>query len=258
MKRIAVFMAGGNGERLRAMVGGALPKQFLDLLGVGKTMLQISAARLQMADIFVVTGKDGADFVREQLPFLPFENVLIEPQRRNTAPCIALAAEFLRKKFGDAVMMVIPTDHFVAEEKLYRADLERAASFAEAHDALVTLGVVPTSPETGYGYLKLGAAAEGLHKVERFAEKPEKSVAESYLKDGNYLWNAGIFVWKISAIQAALARYLPGKFMELPKISIDKGIMERAENVYTLPASFTWADIGNPNTLQRIRSYVTP
>ena len=285
MKVTAVIMAGGRGERFWPKSRGNYPKQFLSLTKDGETMIQKTVKRLlpmvTMDDVFVVTNVSYAALVKEQLPQLPEENILLEPCARNTAPCIGLAAAVIRKKYGEAMMLVLPSDHLIRYEEMYVDTLRQAVAVAEKDQNLVTIGITPTYPETGYGYINferdtdLGMA--GVYRVERFVEKPDLETAKQYLASHRYLWNSGMFVWKASSILANMESLMPdisaglerieatGGTAEFPSVleteyhafrseSIDFGVMEKAENIYTLPGSFGWDDVGNWLAVERINS----
>lgn len=281
MKRAAVIMAGGKGERFWPQSRAGRPKQFLSLTGDGKTMIQLTVERLQMVvevqDIFVVTSEAYRALVAEQLPNLPAENILCEPKAKNTAPCIAYAAAVLAARYGDAVMFVLPSDHIVKNKPLFADTLELAAETAEAGENLVTIGITPAYPETGYGYIKFLRRKSGgsVYPVERFVEKPDIETARHYLDEGCYLWNSGMFCWMVSTIQKNLQTHLPQlaesaarvqKMVGMPEceeavqqlfetcesVSIDYGIMEKAENILTIPGSFGWDDVGSWLSLERI------
>ncbi|MGN1403532.1 MAG: mannose-1-phosphate guanylyltransferase [Ruminococcus sp.] len=285
MKITAVIMAGGRGERFWPKSRTNYPKQFLSLTKDGETMIQKTVKRLlpmvAMEDIFVVTNVSYAALVQEQLPSLPAENVLTEPCARNTAPCIGLAAAVIRKKYGEAMMLVLPSDHLIRYEEMYIDTLRQAVAVAEKDENLVTIGITPTYPETGYGYINFArdTALEmpGVYRVERFVEKPDLETAKEYLASHRYLWNSGMFVWKTSSILANIQKLMPDIYDGLTRIeaavgtadyenvleaeyqafrseSIDFGVMEKAENIYTLPGSFGWDDVGNWLAVERINS----
>jgi len=282
MKKTALIMAGGRGERFWPKSRKSSPKQFLSLTDDGKTMIQLTVGRIlplvAMEDIFVVTNRDYKDLVREQLPNLPEENILCEPVGRNTAPCIGLGAVHMAKKYGDAVMMVLPSDHLIKYNTIFLNTLSDACKVAEQEGNLVTLGITPDSPETGYGYIKflpdrtLGRAFE----VEQFVEKPDLETAKAYLETEQYLWNSGMFIWRVSTILENLARYLPETFRGLQNIqaaigteeeqavlekefqqfkseSIDYGVMEKAKGIYILSGSFGWDDVGSWLAVERLK-----
>lgn len=283
MKVTAVIMAGGRGERFWPKSRNSYPKQFLSLTKDGETMIQKTVKRLlpmvSMEDVFVVTNVSYAELVKEQLPQLPVENILLEPCARNTAPCIGLAAAVIRKKYGEAMMLVLPSDHLIRYEDMYVDTLRQAVSVAEKEENLVTIGITPTYPETGYGYIKFERDADlgmtGVYRVERFVEKPDLDTAKEYLASHRYLWNSGMFVWKASSILANIEKLMPDIYDGLVHIeaavgtkeynsvleeeyqafrseSIDFGVMEKADNIYTLPGSFGWDDVGNWLAVERI------
>ena len=281
-KKTALIMAGGRGERFWPRSRQNMPKQFLSLTDDGKTMIQLTVERIlplvNMEDIFIVTNRSYKDLVREQLPDLPDENILCEPVGKNTAPCIGLGAVHIAKKYGDAVMMVLPSDHLIKYTSLFLNTLSDACEVAEQGGNLVTLGIAPDCPETGYGYIKfqpeqtLGRA----FAVERFVEKPDLETAKAYLASEQYLWNSGMFIWKTSTILKNLEAYLPETYQGLGKIgeaigtpveeqvlerefhafkaeSIDYGVMEKAKNIYILSGAFGWDDVGSWLAVSRIK-----
>lgn len=282
MKIVAVIMAGGKGERFWPKSRSNRPKQFLSLTADGETMIQKTVSRLSplvaAEDIFIVTNRKYAQLVEQQLPGISKENVIFEPVSRNTAPCIALAAGIIRKKYdGDAVMLVLPSDHFIKFDALYLDTLKSAVRKAEQGDNLVTIGISPTYPETGYGYINFSTelSGDGAYKVVRFVEKPGIDAAKQYVNSGEYLWNSGMFVWKASSILKNIGKFLPDVYSKAEQISgtygtdrfveelnavfptmqsesIDFGVMERAEDIYTIPGSFGWDDVGNWLVLERI------
>jgi mannose-1-phosphate guanylyltransferase len=275
----AVIMAGGVGSRLWPRSRSAEPKQFLDLLGP-RTMLQETVARIEplipLDRILVVVSKDHAAFVQAQVPGLPAENVLLEPGPRGTAPCIGLAAVILQQRDPGATMAVCPADHLIVDAAGFRQAIAAAGQLAQ--DAyLVTLGIAPDHPHTGYGYIQRGAAlgeVNGLaaYRVQRFAEKPDADTAQTFVESGEYYWNGGIFVWRAATILAEIATLLPLLHVELapvarawgsdrqmevlaaawervPRTTIDYGIMERAVRVAVVPVDIGWDDVGNWATL---------
>jgi len=277
-------MAGGRGERFWPKSRASMPKQFLSLTDDGKTMIRLTAERhlsiVPWEDMFVVTNKDYIGLVREQLPEIPPENILAEPMAKNTAPCIGYAATVIRKKYGDAVMLVLASDHLIQNARLYLDTMAQAVEVALEGDNLATVGITPSYPETGYGYIHFGSDGEhaghkGVYAVRRFVEKPDLETAKGYLASGDYLWNSGMFVWKASSILSRFERLMPqvyedlcliensiGKdshievlrrcFERFPSISIDYGIMEKADNIYTLPGAYGWDDVGSWLALERI------
>lgn len=282
MKVTAVIMAGGRGERFWPRSRTTLPKQFLSLTSDGETMIQKTVSRLESLvapeDVFIVTNANYAGLVREQLPQLPEENILLEPAARNTAPCIALAAEVIRKKYDDAVMLVLPSDHLIKFVPMFIDTLKTAISTAEQGANLVTIGITPTYPETGYGYINFDPAESGMpgvYGVKRFVEKPNIELAKEYVNSGEYLWNSGMFAWKASSIDKKLRKYLPDMaegmdelydaactdsfdetlervFPKFRSESIDFGVMEKATEVFTIPGNFGWDDVGSWLALERV------
>ena len=282
MKTTALIMAGGRGERFWPKSRKNMPKQFLSLTDDGKTMIQLTVERIlplvEMEDIYIATNKDYKELVRKQLPELPEQNILCEPAGRNTAPCIGLGAVHISKKYDDAVMFVLPSDHLIKFTNMFLTTLREASEVAKNGDNLVTIGITPDYPETGYGYIKFDPhMTEGrAYRVERFVEKPNLEVAKEYLATGEYLWNSGMFTWKISTILKNIERFMPDTYKGLMKIkdaigtadeestlekefcamesqSIDYGIMEKANNIYTFPGTFGWDDVGSWLAVERIR-----
>ena len=279
MKITAVIMAGGRGERFWPMSRNNRPKQFLSLTSDGETMIQKTVKRLSplvsAEDIFIVTNAAYADLVNDQLPDVPRENILCEPCARNTAPCIAFAAAIIQKKYGDAMMLVLPSDHLIGYENIYIKTLQTAIRTAEEGNNLVTIGITPAYPETGYGYINFGKEAGDAYEVERFVEKPDLPTAKKYLASGKYLWNSGMFVWKASAIMYNMKQFMPEihdgavrigdsygtdsyeetlikEFTAFTSESVDFGIMEKASDIYTIPGSFGWDDVGSWLAVERI------
>ena len=255
------------------------PKQFIDVLGTGRTMIQMTVERFAplcpMENFWVVTGASYVDIVREQLPEIPAGNILAEPCARNTAPCIAYACWKIRMKDPSANIVVTPSDALVLDAEEFRRVMREALEFTAAGRRIVTVGITPTRPETGYGYIQCsaGASASGnIMPVESFREKPSLDVAKQYLADGNYLWNAGIFVWNVSTIMDSMRAYVPDLaekmdrmsksfytdgeadvvaevFPTCEKISIDYAVMEKADYIYTVPGDFGWSDVGTWGSL---------
>ncbi len=279
MKITAVIMAGGKGERFWPKSRSSCPKQFLSLTSDGETMIQKTVKRLAplvaAEDVFIVTNAAYTELVRDRLPDIPCENILAEPCARNTAPCIAFAAAVISRKYDDAVMLVLPSDHLIGYEDIYINTLKKAVTVAESGENLVTIGITPTYPETGYGYINFGRECGNAYEVERFVEKPDLPTAKKYIASGKYLWNSGMFVWRVSSIMANIKRFMPdiwegavrigdafGKpeftavlekeFSAFRSESVDFGIMEKAENIYTIPGSFGWDDVGSWLAVERI------
>ena len=276
--RYCVIMAGGIGSRFWPASRRHLPKQFLDILGTGKSFIRHTFERfapiIPAENFLVVTNAAYRQLVLEQLPELRPEQVLCEPVGRNTAPCIAYAAFRLKALQPDSTMVVAPSDHFIFDEEEFRRNITSCMEFAETHDSLVTIGIRPSRPDTGYGYIQT-ASAEEISPVASFREKPDLKTAMSYLAAGNYLWNAGIFVWSTRSILSALERHLPevyglfdGQadkfatpeeqnsveeiFARCPSISIDYGVLERADNVFVRSSGFGWNDVGTWGSLYEL------
>ena len=282
MKKTALIMAGGRGERFWPRSRTALPKQFLSLTGDNKTMIQLTVERIlpivPLEDIYISTTSAYKPLVLAQLPELPEENILCEPANRNTAPCVGLGAVKIAKKYGDAVMFVLPSDHLIKYDLLFRRTLNDAAEIAEAGENLVTLGITPAYPETGYGYIKIDAekVIGRAFGVERFVEKPDPETAKQYVASEQYLWNSGMFIWKSSTILEKFRLYMPetyeglmhigaavgtqseekvinSEFLAFPSKSIDYGIMEKAEDIFVQASSFGWDDVGSWLAVERIQ-----
>lgn len=276
-------MAGGRGERFWPVSTPERPKQFLDLTGGGSLIQQTVDRLLQFVpdrDILVVTSAAHLELARGQLPQVPPQNFIVEPVGRDTAPCIGLAAVWVERLDPDAAMLVVPADHHIPDRERFCELALTAVTGAERTGGLVTLGIWPDRPETGYGYVEVGEACpqagEGIHRVRRFVEKPDAATAEAYLAAGGFLWNAGIFAWTVGAIRREIARHLPdlhagleelaasddldemglrlpGLFPRLPKISIDYGLLERSDQVFVLPCDFRWDDLGSWTAVARLR-----
>ncbi|PID89911.1 MAG: mannose-1-phosphate guanylyltransferase, partial [Bacteroidetes bacterium] len=205
-----VIMAGGAGVRFWPASTQERPKQFLDILGTGSSLLQMTYQRalrlVGSTKVWVVTASSYADLVYEQLPEVPHGNVLLETRKCNTCPCLAFAAEMIATRYPEDVMLVVPSDHLIVDDARYDALIRQAYDFAKEHDALLTLGIEPTRPETGYGYIQAGDSAgyKSVCEVKSFVEKPDREVAKAYLAEGNYLWNSGIFLWRVSVFQGVL------------------------------------------------------
>lgn len=274
-----VLMAGGIGTRFWPYSRNAKPKQFLDVLNTGKTLLQATYERYlpicEPENIFVVTHEEHSHLVRSQLPDLKAEQVILEPMRKNTAPCIAYAASRIRKLNPEAVMVVSPSDHLILNEKEFLQTIQKAIEQAQTQDKLITLGIHPTRPETGYGYIQFLEGKSSLKKVKTFTEKPALALAKTFLESGDFVWNSGIFVWGVKAILDAFHRYLPelaeafeeiGPRLQSPderssvskvyaqtkNISIDYGVMEKADNVYVALGNFSWSDLGSWASLHEV------
>lgn len=277
------IMAGGVGSRFWPASRTHRPKQFLDMLGVGKSLLRLTYERfLQVCpseNIFIVTNQQYRDQVKAHLPELSVDQILCEPSRNNTAPCITYAALKIQKINPEATMIVAPSDHLITNELAFAQKLRQAADFAARQEALVTLGIQPLKPHTGYGYIKYQKTAieAGVHRVDAFTEKPDLDTARSFLEAGNYLWNAGIFIWQTKHVLAALQQhatktydilyagwdalnteqeqtFIDQAYPTTPSISIDYAIMEKADNVYTLPADFGWSDLGSWSSIYQLQN----
>ena len=270
-----VIMAGGVGSRFWPLSTPEYPKQFIDILGCGRTLIQLTVDRFKgicpMRNFWVVTNAAYVQIVRQQLPDIPADHILAEPAARNTAPCIAWACWSIRQEDPTANVVVTPADAVVMNPEEFRRVIKNALNFTDSHDAIVTIGIKPSRPETGYGYVEAKDAVEGeICGVKAFKEKPNLETAELYLKAGNYLWNAGIFVWNVETITVCITKYKPviaeqmntivnsklytlnstlnEVFPQCEKISIDFAVMEPAAAdglVYTHPADFGWSDLGN-------------
>ncbi|MEA2463165.1 MAG: mannose-phosphate guanylyltransferase [Acidobacteriota bacterium] len=263
MTRAAVILAGGAGTRLRPLSSDENPKQFLKLFD-GKSLLQLTWDRvsrlLPPEAIFVSTNVQYADKCREHLPRMPHGNVLAEPARRNTAPAIALCTFAIEQRLGECTVSFLASDHYIGNEEEFVRVLQRAYEFAETHDELVTLGIEPSEPNTGYGYLELGETLdEGVLRVRSFKEKPDLATAEEFLRAGNYAWNAGMFVWRsdvfrreLTAATPEIARVSDATYEEMPSISIDYALMEKAPRVATLRGDFDWSDVGSFDALRKV------
>lgn len=271
------IMAGGIGSRFWPMSRTGFPKQFLDILGTGKTLIQQTFERynklVPAENIFVITSREYVPIVKKQIPDIPEENILAEPSRKNTAPCIAYIAFKLLKKDPKALMIAAPADNLILETEEFIATAKKALRFVDHINALVTIGVKPTYPNTGYGYIQHSTteAAPDVFKVKTFTEKPNLELAKTFISSGDFLWNAGIFTWKVKNIIAALEKYEPelyelfaaekekfntpeetatieAIYPQCTNISIDFAVMEKADNVYLIPASFGWSDLGTWNS----------
>ncbi len=277
-----LIMAGGKGTRFWPLSTEEKPKQFLNLLGE-ETMIQMTVNRLKdlipMEQIFVVTGKQYVELVKEQLPVLNEKNIIVEPYGKNTAPCIALSAFHINKKFNNATIAVLPADHLIKDEKEFCEVLRAGEQYVnENQKAIVTIGMTPDRAETGYGYIQYEGLStikneKKILKGKRFVEKPNKETAEKYLKDGHYLWNGGMFIWKSINILSLTQKYLSNTFdvlseiaatsdenyvevledryNDVDSISIDYGIMEKSEDIYVIPGNFGWDDVGSWSAVER-------
>ena len=282
-ERHVVIMAGGIGSRFWPMSTPEYPKQFIDVMGVGKSLLQLTVLRFlpicPIQNFWVVTSEKYIDIVKEQLPEIPLSNILAEPEARNTAPCIGYACWKIQKKYTNSNIVVTPSDALVVDTLEFQRVISKAWDFTEHNSAIVTIGIKPTRPETGYGYI---CAEENdnrteIEKVEAFKEKPNVDIAKEYLNLGNYYWNAGIFVWNMQTITSALRKFTPNLasimdemaesfyteresetlkrlFPTCEKISIDYAVMEKSKEIYTIPADFGWSDLGSWGALHNLLS----
>ena len=280
----ALIMAGGKGTRFWPLSTEEKPKQFLNLIGE-ETMIQMTVNRIKpiipMERIFVCTGERYVDLVKEQLPELPDSNIIVEPEGRNTAPCIALSAFVIKRYFKNANMVVLPSDHLIKDEEEFRNVIESANEFVNNNDeAIITLGMEPTRAETGYGYIRYGNENQSVNKhkvikVDAFVEKPNKEKAKEYLKEGNYLWNGGMFLWSVNNILEQINKYSNDTYKALERleevdeefmqsfinnnyeyteaISIDYAVLEKSKDIYVVPSNFGWDDVGSWEALDRYR-----
>lgn len=280
----ALIMAGGKGTRFWPLSTEEKPKQFLNLIGED-TMIQMTINRIKpiipIERIFVCTGEMYVDLVKEQLPELPERNIIVEPEGRNTTPCIALSAFIINKYYKDSTMVVLPSDHLIKDEDRFRSIINDAYRFVNNNEsAIITLGIKPSRSETGYGYIKFGEEKNSLNshqviKVDAFVEKPDKKTAEEYLDNGSYLWNAGMFIWSAKNILEQIRKYSPdtyealkdieeiderwlkylikAQYSETEAISIDYAVMEKSRDIYVIPSDFGWDDVGSWEALDRYR-----
>ena len=276
-----VIMAGGIGSRFWPMSTPEYPKQFIDVMGTGRTLIQMTVDRFApicpMSNFWVVTSEKYIDIVKQQLPDIPAENILAEPEARNTAPCIGYACWKIKKHHANANIVVTPSDALVINTTEFQRVISDALKFTQSSNAIVTIGIKPSRPETGYGYIAASdeKVINEIVKVCEFKEKPDLATAEQYLAEGNYFWNAGIFVWNVNTITDAMQRYTPALatimeemsssfytsqeqelvgrlFPTCDKISIDYAVMEKSDDIYTLPAEFGWSDLGSWGSLRTL------
>lgn len=277
-----VILAGGAGSRFWPISSEELPKQFLDILGCGRTLIQLTLERfnglIPKENVWVVTAEKYREIVMEQLPEIPLGNILCEPCRRNTAPCICYVSWKIKKLNTKANIVVSPSDHLVVDIQAFQSAIDDSLSFAAETDAVVTLGLKPTRPETGYGYIKAdltysSSRKHNIFRVDEFKEKPTLEIAKEYIQSPNYLWNSGIFIWNVNTIINAFRVYEPEvssifeglmpyygtdkeqnkideSYPQCKNISVDYAILEKAEEIFVFPASFSWSDLGTWNSLR--------
>ncbi len=276
MKTYALIMAGGGGTRFWPLSRQNMPKQLLNLSG-SDVMINETIKRFQEiispSNTFIVTNKTQVDIMKDiLLSEIPRENILSEPTARNTAPCILYSAMHIYEKYGDGIMCVFPSDHYITNNSEFKITLNKAINVAEETDSIVTIGIKPTFPATGYGYIKSDEIVDNAYRIDRFIEKPNLDKAKEYFNSNNYYWNSGMFVWKVSVIIEAFKRFLPriynnlnkisGKYgtqeeiqlineiyPNLDSISVDYGIMERTDNAFVIPGDFGWNDVGSWDAL---------
>lgn len=275
-----IIMAGGIGSRFWPLSRTSRPKQFIDILGTGQTLLQQTFSRMckicPPENIIIVTSQIYKAQVLEQLPNISDDQVLLEPMRRNTAPCISFANFKIKQKNPNALVVVAPADHLILNEDNYVATINNALDFTSKNDALLTLGIKPNRPETGYGYIQVGSSVNkqmpNLKRVKTFTEKPNHELAKVFVESGEFFWNSGIFIWSLKSIQSAFENHLPevnglfkeaanhfgtskeekaieGAYSECRNVSIDYGVMEKASNVYVICSEFGWSDLGTWSSL---------
>ncbi|MCK7591880.1 mannose-1-phosphate guanylyltransferase [Subsaxibacter sp. CAU 1640] len=273
----AILMAGGVGSRFWPVSTQDFPKQFHDMLGTGDTLIQKTFQRLEQLipseNIFILTNALYNDLVLQQLPKVTQRQVLLEPAMRNTAPCILYAALKIQKENPNAVMVVAPSDHWIEDEKTFSNNVQQVFDFCETNDVLMTLGIQPTFPNTGYGYVEYDKdSSNAIKPVNQFREKPDYETAKSFIAQGNFLWNAGIFMWSAKSVVKAFQKYqnelyelfaegipayntpdenefIANNYVDAENISVDYAIMEQSSNVYVLPAEFDWNDLGTWGSL---------
>jgi mannose-1-phosphate guanylyltransferase len=275
-----LIMAGGVGSRFWPKSRNHFPKQFIDILGIGKSLLQLTYERFEKIcpkeNIYILSNQHYLGLIQEQLIGIEVDNILLEPSRNNTAPCIAYASYKILKQNPDANIVVAPSDHLILKETDFLDKISQALDYTATNDALVTLGISPTRPDTGYGYINFQKeGVDGVHKVACFLEKPILEKAQDYIASRDYLWNAGIFIWSAQSIQTAFQKYAPEidalfskgneiyntsdeadfineNYPNSPNISIDYAILEKADNVYTIPADIGWSDLGTWASLHEV------
>ncbi len=275
-----VVMAGGSGTRFWPYSRNAKPKQFLDILGMGRSLLQMTCDRFRnlvpAKNLWVVSNEIYADIIKEQLPDLGSDQVLMEPVKRNTAPCIAYATYKIKTLDPNAVIVVTPSDAAIFDDARYLEVIKTAVESAGRNDRLITIGIQPSRPETSYGYIQYFESDDPIKKVKTFTEKPDRDLAEKFLESGDFVWNAGIFVWSVNSVIKAFEElqpwlaetfekgekhyfsdkesdFLAEAYNNCKSISVDYAIMEKAENVFMVPGDFGWSDLGSWDALHEIK-----
>jgi mannose-1-phosphate guanylyltransferase len=274
--RFVLIMAGGIGSRFWPVSRKSLPKQFIDILGTGESLIAQTYKRFEQIvpteNIFIVTNEEYEGLVKEHIPGISADNILLEPLARNTAPCIAYASMVIAAKDPNACCIVAPSDHLITNEPEFVRIINASFEFAAKFDSLITLGIKPTRPDTGYGYIQFNTlpSGQGFHEVKTFTEKPTLEIAQTFLDSGEFLWNAGIFAWSVKSIISRLEKHIPEVYQlfseidfsqpgfykkleqaygQCPSISIDYGVMEKDESVFVYPATFGWNDLGTWKSL---------
>jgi mannose-1-phosphate guanylyltransferase len=280
---LAVIMAGGTGERFWPQSRLKRPKQLLNLTGKG-SLIELTVERLRNLskpeEIYIITNIDQFEGVRREVPQIPTDNIIAEPERKNTAPCIGLACHFLKKRFGNRPVIVLPADHIIEPLDKFERVVRAGEDYVSKHDVLITFGIKPTRPDTGYGYIRAGeklTEVDGieLYRSDGFFEKPDVGQAREFTSRGGYYWNSGMFMWKVNTVLNAIARFLPelssallaledgtkatdevlkGIYKKIPSESIDYGVMEKAANVVVLEGDFYWNDVGNWESIRELFS----